>query len=127
MTRPREKSVKARAITSPILSTNIDEEIIRLRNEPEWISGREDSIALVKYPRMRVVLVALKKGTIMSQRKVEGPLSIYVISGKISVSTEEKELEVRAKGLFTMRQRFLNEVRATAETIFLLTLFKLES
>ena len=127
MTRPREKSVKARAITASVRSVNIDEEIARLQREPEWTSGREDGIALVKYPRMRVVLVALKKGTSMRQRKVEGPLSVYVISGKIVVATEKGDLEVQAKGLFTMRQHFLKEVHATADSVFLLTLFKLGS
>ena len=126
MTRPREKSVKARAITSSVLSVSIDEEIDRLKREPEWTSGRVDGIALVKYPRMRVVLVALRKGTSMRQRKVEGPLSIYVISGKIVVATEKGDKEVQAKGLFTMRQHFLKEVHAAAESVFLLTLFKLE-
>lgn len=127
MTRPREKSVKARAIASPILCVNVDEEITRLKREPEWTSGKEDSIALVKYPRMRIVLVALKKGTTMHRRKVEGPLSIYVISGRISVATEKEDYQVNAKGLFTMRPRTLNEVRATADAVFLLTLFRLES
>jgi hypothetical protein len=127
VTRPREKSVKARAINSPVLSVNIDEEIARLKKEPEWTSGREDGIALVKYPRMRVVLVALRKGQAMRQRKVEGPLSIYVVSGKIIVATEKGDLGVQAKGLFTMRQRFLKEVHAMADSVFLLTLFKLES
>ena len=126
MTRPREKSVKARAITSSVLSVSIDEEIDRLKREPEWTSGRVDGIALVKYPRMRVVLVALRKGTSMRQRKVEGPLSIYVISGKIVVATEKGDKEVQAKGLFTMRQHFLKEVHAAAESVFMLTLFKLE-
>jgi quercetin dioxygenase-like cupin family protein len=126
VTRPREKSVKARAITSSVLSVSIDEEIDRLKREPEWTSGRVDGIALVKYPRMRVVLVALRKGTSMRQRKVEGPLSIYVISGKIVVATEKGDKEVQAKGLFTMRQHFLKEVHAAAESVFLLTLFKLE-
>lgn len=127
MTRPREKSVKARAITSPIMSTNIEEEIDRLQSEPEWISGHEDGIALVKYPRMRVVLTALKRGTTMRQRKVEGPLSIYVISGRIRITAEEDHYEVRAKGLFTMRQKYLHEVRAIGDSVFLLTMFKLES
>ena len=126
MTRPREKTVKARAITSPVHSVNIDEEIARLKKEPEWTSGRKDGIALVKYPRMRVVLVALKKGTTMRQRKVEGPLSIYVISGKVNVATEKEDSQVQAKGLFTMRQRLLNDIRAMADSVFLLTLFKLE-
>jgi hypothetical protein len=126
VTRPREKSVKARAITSSVLSVSIDEEINRLKREPEWTSGSEDGIALVKYPRMRVVLIALKKGSFMRQRKVEGPLSIYVISGKIVIATEKGDKEVQAKGLFTMRQHFLKEVHAAAESVFLLTLFKLE-
>ncbi len=127
MTRPREKSVKARAITSPVLHLSVEEEIDRLQSEPEWTSGREDAITLVKYPRMRVVLVALKRGSRMRQRKVEGPLSIYVISGRIAIAAEEDEYTLKAKGLFTMRQKYLDEVRAIGDSVFLLTLFKFES
>ena len=126
VTRPREKSVKARAITSPVLSVDVDAEISRLKREPEWKSGREDGIALVKYPRMRVVLVALKSGTSVRQRKVEGPLSIYVVSGKLVIAAEKGEHGVQAKGLYTMRRGFLKEVHAMSNAIFLLTLFKLE-
>lgn len=118
--------MKARAITSPVLSVNVEEEIDRLQSEPEWTSGCEDGITLVKYPRMRVVLTALKRGTTMRQRKVEGPLSIYVISGRITVAAEQHEYEVKAKGLFTMRQKYLDEVRAIGDSVFLLTMFKLE-
>ncbi len=127
MTRPREKSVKARGITTPVLSMSVEEEIDRLQSEPEWTSGREDAITLVKYPRMRVVLVALKRGSRMRQRKVEGPLSIYVISGRITIAAEHDEYEVKAKGLFTMRQKYLDEVRAIGDSVFLLTMFKLEA
>jgi hypothetical protein len=34
---------------------SIDEEIARLKREPEWTSGRKDGITLVKYPRMRIL------------------------------------------------------------------------
>ncbi len=99
--------------------------IRQLKSEPEWKSGREDGITLAKYPHMRVVLTALKKGTTLHEHKVEGPFSLFVINGKVTVTVNKTEFRLEKNGLFTLRKAILHAVRADADSVLLLTIMAL--
>ena len=51
--RRGRKTPRERTLDAPVLILKIDEEIQRLRKEPEWISGHENGITLSKYPHLR--------------------------------------------------------------------------
>lgn len=119
--------MKERRITAPVLSVSIDDELERIKQEPEWTTGAENGIALVKYPHLRVVLVALKKGKTMRRQDVQGPLSVYVISGSVIVKAGREEHEVQGKGLLTLRRLTLHEIHASSDSVLLLTLVRLNT
>ena len=125
MATRRRKTPEERNIVAPILALNIEEEIRRLRAEPEWVSGVEDGITLVKYPHMRIVLIALRKGKSMHKHKVKGPMSLFVVSGKISLLAGNSELQLKEKGLFTLRKTILHDVRAQVDSVVILTIMAL--
>lgn len=121
MDRAIRKPARERQIEAPLLSLKIEEEVKRLKSEPEWISGKIDGITLVKYPYLRVVLVALRKGTSLREHTVKGPISLFVISGKISLKSDNEKREVGTKGLLSLRKTISHNVRALADSVFLLT------
>jgi len=121
MVKPR-RSVKDRRIGSPVLTLNVDREIRRLKTESEWVSGMEDGITLVKYPHMRIVLVALRRGKSLREHRVAGPMSVFVVSGKIVMLAGESEYHLKAKDIVTLRKNIPHDVRAAADSVFLLTL-----
>jgi hypothetical protein len=57
-TAPRED----RVLSGPAITFAIAEELSRLRQEPEWISGKRNSVTVVKTSNLSVVLTAIKKG-----------------------------------------------------------------
>jgi quercetin dioxygenase-like cupin family protein len=118
--------LKERKLDAPILALSIDEQVKRLKTEPEWVSGKVDGITLVKYPHLRVVLVALRKGTSMREHKVEGPMSLFVMSGEIHLVAGKDEYHLRRDGLFSLRKAILHDVRAMVDSVFLLTIVSLE-
>ncbi len=122
---PRQKSVKERGIDAPRLSLHVDEQVRLLKSEPEWKSGMEDGITLAKYPHMRVVLVALKKGIRMKEHAVQGPMSLFVVSGKVTLIVEKQEFQLKEKGLFTLRKAVLHDVMATSDAVILMTIMAL--
>ncbi len=122
---PRQKSVKERGIDAPILPLHVDEQVRLLKSEPEWKSGVEDGITLAKYPHMRVVLVALKKGIRMKEHAVQGPMSLFVVSGKVTLIVEKQEFQLKEKGLFTLRKAVLHDVMATSDAVILMTIMAL--
>ncbi len=123
-TGQRRESVKERGIDEPVLALDISEQIELLKAEPEWAAGMEDGITLAKYPHMRVVLVSLRKGRSMQEHKIEGPMSLYVISGHISLTAGTSEYELKEKGLLTVRKEVLHEVSAKSDSVFLLTILR---
>jgi quercetin dioxygenase-like cupin family protein len=125
MATRRGKTPKERKIVAPILALNVDEEIRGLKFEPEWVSGVEDGITLVKYPHMRIVLIALRKGKSMHEHKVNGPISLFVVSGKISLIAGKSETQLKARGLFTLRKAIPHDVRALVDSVVILTIVAL--
>ena len=119
------KTVKERRIDAPILALNVDAELKRLKTEPEWITGEEDGITLAKYPHMRIVLVALKKGKRMREHRVKGPISLFVVSGTIVLIAGESEYQLKAKNIVTLRKAILHDVRAVTDSVIMLTIMAL--
>ncbi len=118
----RRISVKERRIEAPVLALRVGKEVQRLKAEPEWKSGSEDGITLAKYPHMRVVLVALKKGRWMNEHKVKGPMSLFVVSGQVTLVVGRTEFQLSEKGLITLRKAILHDVRARTDAVILLTI-----
>ncbi len=125
MKTEKRRPMKERNIDAPILALRVDEEMKRLKRESKWKSGREDGITLTKYPHLRIVLVALKKNTDMREHQLRGPLSVYVVSGKVNVTAEKNEYQINKNGLLTLRKAVLHDVRARTDSVILLTLMAL--
>lgn len=118
----RRGSVKERTLDAPILTQRIDKEVRMLTSEREWLSGKRDGITLVKYPHMRVVLVALRKGTRMREHKLRGPVSLFVVQGRINIEAGSTAYKVRKKELVTLQKAVLHDVQAIQDSVFLLTI-----
>ncbi len=79
-TTPRED----RVLSGPAVTFVIAEEISLLKQEPEWISGKRNSVTVVKTSNLSVVLAALKEGATMCGHEVDGPITLQVVSGPSS-------------------------------------------
>lgn len=121
----QRRTAQERRIDAPVLALRVNEEIKRLKREPKWKSGKEDGITLAKYPHLRVVLVALKRNADMREHSVKGPLSLYVVSGKVTITVDHKELQLKEQDLFTLRKSILHDVRANVDSVILLTIMAL--
>jgi len=115
-------SVKSRNIDAPLLSFKLQDEVRRLRREPEWKDGDKNGITLAKYPNLRTVLVTLKKGAHMREHGPEGPMSLAVISGKVELLAGGVRQTLERKGLATVRRGVRHDVRAMQDSVILLTI-----
>jgi quercetin dioxygenase-like cupin family protein len=118
----KRRTVNVRKIDSPVISLDTEDEVHALKTEPEWIAGERNGITLAKYPHMRVVLVALRRGTSLREHKVEGPMALYLLSGKVSVTVRKTRYQVQEGGLFTLRKTVPHDVEALEDSAFLLTI-----
>ena len=102
-------------LAKPLLHFNMPHEIRSLRDEEWWLrrSGR-NSHTLVKYPDFRIVLVEMRAGTVMSEHRAEGRISIHCLAGKIRVKAagEAVDLHSARRGSRERLRVFVNDFLA---------------
>jgi quercetin dioxygenase-like cupin family protein len=108
-------------MAAPYLEFDIARELQQLHREAGWDSG-QNAKTLVKYSGLRVVLVALKARSRMSEHHTEGQISIQTVVGHIQVRAQGRTFELRVGGLLALDQGLPHDVEAIEESAFLLTI-----
>lgn len=122
MSAKERKDPAERALDAPLLSFVLAAQIEQLQKEPQWLSGDRNSITLVKSPRLRLVLVALRKGAIMREHQVEGPITLFVLTGAIHFTAGGEKQHLQSQNLLTLEKAIPHEVEALEDSVFLLTI-----
>jgi quercetin dioxygenase-like cupin family protein len=122
MSVKERKDPKERALNAPLLSFVLAEQIEQLQKESQWLSGDRNSITLIKNPRLRLVLVALRKGAIMREHQVEGPITLFVLTGAIHFTAGGEKQHLQRQNLLALEKAIPHDVEALEDSIFLLTI-----
>ncbi|HWR13887.1 MAG TPA: hypothetical protein VN577_03610 [Terriglobales bacterium] len=107
--------------SGPMLSFNLQEEIHRLESEQPW-QAEHTANTLVKYPDLRIVLVALKAGGALHEHRTSGRISIQALTGKLTLHLRDEILELAAGQLATLDHDLVHDVVAQVDSVFLLTI-----
>lgn len=116
------KSLGERVLNAPLLSFSIEKEITKLREEPAWVNGDRNAVTLQKNPKLRVVLISLRKSAALKEHKVEGPITLFVISGKISFIADNDRINAGANELIVLEKTIPHDVEALEDSTFILTI-----
>jgi quercetin dioxygenase-like cupin family protein len=108
-------------MAAPYLEFDIARELRQLHCEAGWQSGHSAK-TLVKYGRLRIVLIALKARSIIPEHHTEGQISIQTVVGHIQVRAQGRTFELRSGGLLAWELGVPQDVEAVEETAFLLTI-----
>ena len=73
-----------RNVSGPAVTFSIADELKRLREEPEWISGTRNSVTVVKTANLSVVLTAVKKDATLCGHEVDGPTRCRCFRARLS-------------------------------------------
>ena len=110
-------------LSTPILQCNLLEEIESLHKEDAWVKETgPSSKTLVKYPDLRVVLLAMKKNMIMREHKTTARISIQTLSGHIHLKLQDRKVDLPVGHLLTLDPDLTHDVEAVEDSAFLLTL-----
>jgi len=104
-----------------LLSFDIAEEVRRLQSEQPW-QAEHTANTIVKYPDLRIVLIALKAGGRLQEHQTAGRISIQSLSGEIRVHAQEQVIEMQAGRLLTLDHDVPHDVEAKCDSVFLLTI-----
>ncbi|MEX0750362.1 MAG: cupin [Dehalococcoidia bacterium] len=84
-------------------------------------SGRAAK-TLVKEGPLRVTVVALRKGTTIDDHRVEGPLSIQSLTGRIRIGIGGERFDVPSRGMLTLEPGTTHDATALSDATFLITM-----
>jgi quercetin dioxygenase-like cupin family protein len=111
-----------RLLSGPLLFFALEEEIEQLKKDPEWRSRHSNAMTLLKTPPLSVVLVVLQKGATLREHHTDSPITLFVLSGKISFGVGDEKRHVETNGLVTLQKAIPHEVEALEDSAFLLTI-----
>lgn len=117
-------SLNGRTLKAPLLSFSIDKEIDKLKKETAWINGDRNAITLQKNSNLRVVLISLHKGAKLHEHKVEGPITLFVLSGKMNFIAGEEKVVAETNELIVLDKATPHDVEALEDTTFILTIIQ---
>ncbi|MCZ7610559.1 MAG: hypothetical protein M5U17_10385 [Ignavibacterium sp.] len=122
MAAHKRPSLKERALTGPLLFFSLDKEIKKLKAESKLEKGDRNAITLQKSSEIRVVLISLRKGAALNKHKVEGPITLFVLSGNIKFIAGESSINLKKDGFIVLDETISHDVVAKEDSIFLLTI-----
>lgn len=124
MTTHERPTLGERTLRAPMLSFSIEKEIEKLQNENAWKEGDRNAVTLQKNSRLRVVLISLRKNATLKEHQVEGPITLYMISGKISFITDDGKIIAGANELIVLEKTIPHDVEALEDSVFILTVIQ---
>lgn len=113
-----------RVVSGPAVKFSIADETLRLRQEPEWISGARNSVTVVKTANLSIVLTAVKKDASICGHEVGGPITLQVISGGVKFGVAGEPLTLKAGDVIALDKAIPHDIQAVEDSELLLTIVK---
>ena len=124
MSNTQRGSLKSRVLKAPLLTFSIEKKIAQLKKETAWINGDRNAVTLQKNSNLRVVLISLHKGATLREHKVEGPITLFVLSGKMNFIAGEEKVIVIGNEFIVLENATPHDVEALEDTTFILTIIQ---
>jgi quercetin dioxygenase-like cupin family protein len=109
-------------LTAPLMDFDLNREIAQLHEEEAWSRTGRNSKTLVKQPDFRIVLIALQKGGHVEEHSADARLSIYTLSGHVSLQIPDQIVDLPAGHLLVLDRALENDMQALEESAILLTI-----
>lgn len=109
-------------IDSPHVFIDLPLFLKKLKTAPAWHYSDRNAITVFKTPGMRIVLIALHEGAEIDRYAAHGIINVQVLEGSIQFITGMQPVELFSGQMLVLHERIPYSVRATSDTVFLLTL-----
>lgn len=104
-----------------LLTFDLAQEVRRLESEQPW-QAEHTANTIVKYPDLRIVLIALKTGARLHEHRTAGRVAIQSLSGEILVHLQGEVIDMPQGKLLTLERDVPHDVEAKRDSVFLLTI-----
>lgn len=93
-----------------------------LRAEESYIRDGHTARTLIRAPDLRITVVAIERGKVISEHHASVTASVQTLSGHIRLQLPERSVDVREGELLVMAAGLRHDVFAETDSTFLLTL-----
>lgn len=121
MTTQRPHPTTERPLDAPLLTFDLPALMTHIKGEDAWRKGSRNAMTLLKSQGLRVVLVALHAGTAIPSHQADSPISLQVLEGVLSCSTDAQTVTLSQGQLLTLHAGIPHAVEAGETSVFLLT------
>jgi quercetin dioxygenase-like cupin family protein len=108
-----------RMIEGPVVFSDLPEISRQLWSEKAYATNELNGITVFKTDNLTTVLTILKKGTHINKNELEGPYSLLVLNGKLSIKTEGEKYKLRTGQMLNLQARVEFSIVAEKETVLL--------
>jgi quercetin dioxygenase-like cupin family protein len=109
-----------RVLDAPYVYTDIDKYIDQLKDEEAWERYDRNGITIFKTDNLTTVLTCMHKGAAIKDNTVDGLFQVQVIEGKVRVTTEEGDMEMRENEMITLHPKVYHNIEALKKSTLLL-------
>ncbi len=110
-----------RLMDAPVVPVDVPYFLSKIRNEPAWENSDRNAMTVYKTEGMRIVLIALHQMAVMEKHSANGIVSVQVLDGEISFTTEGNTYNLTKGQMIALHRNIDHSVTAIEESVFLLT------
>lgn len=111
-----------RPLDAAYIRLDFKERIADLKSEKAWQTNDRNAITLLHHPRLRVVLIALHEGAELKKHTADGPVTIHLLEGAVTVTVHEAAFPLSPMEAMVVDDQVPHAVTANKESVFLLTM-----
>jgi quercetin dioxygenase-like cupin family protein len=113
--------LKTHRLAGAMVSLDLQAEEAKLRALAAGAGSGRAAKTLLKQGRMRVTLVALRRGAELSAHQVEGDVTLHVLRGEFEVRTKQRGVRAAKGGMLALQAGLSHEARALRDSTVLIT------
>ncbi len=111
-----------RTLYAPLVQMNLNKYIRQLKKEEAWATQDHNTITIYKSDFATIVLRGMHKKSERKTSAANGDMTIQVLRGKISITTEEQTLTLKKGQMIGIEAYMPHSVLAIRDSFFLLTI-----
>jgi quercetin dioxygenase-like cupin family protein len=117
----RHTYLRTHTLSSPVLSFHLGAEDAALRARANEARSGRAAKTLVKEGRMRVTLMSMRRGALLSAHQVEGVVSLHALRGRALVSAEGQNIELSPGEVLMLQEEVPHAAKAISDCALLVT------
>lgn len=120
--REEARPTTTRRLADPVVEFDLPAVIEKLRAEPAWITEGHNAATIVKYPDLRIVLLALQAKAVMREHRADARISVQTLTGHARLRLRDRVVDLPAGRGVALERGLPHDVEAMEESALLLTL-----